>query len=98
MSQSGIRTSMHVKKAKPNSHPPVVVLPYSGEDLMYKPLRKSFLDTKIIMDFGGKWFFLWIVIILRPNGNPSLLVTNKILQLTLSDDPWTAGASCKGLI
>ena len=44
----------HVKKAKPNSHPPVVVLPYSGEDLMYKPLRKSFLDTKIIMDFGGK--------------------------------------------
>ena len=54
MSQSGIRTSMHVKKAKPNSHPLVVVLAYSGEDLMYKPLRKSFLDTKIIMDFGGK--------------------------------------------
>ena len=54
MSQSRIRTSMHVKKAKPNSHPPVVVLPYSGEDLMYKPLRKSFLDTKIIMDSGGK--------------------------------------------
>ena len=44
----------HVKKAKPSSHLPVVVLPYSGEDLMYKPLRKSFLDTKIIMDFGGK--------------------------------------------
>ena len=54
MSQSGITTSMHVKKAKPNSHLPVVVLPYSGEDLMYKPLRKSFLDTKIIMDSGGK--------------------------------------------
>ena len=27
-----------MKKAKPNSHPPVVVLPYSGEDLMCKPL------------------------------------------------------------
>ena len=54
MSQSGITTSMHVKKAKLNSHLPVVVLPYSGEDLMYKPLRKSFLDTKIIMDSGGK--------------------------------------------
>ena len=48
----------HVKKAKPNSHPPVVVLPYSGEDLMYKPLRKSFLGTKIFMDFGGKKFFV----------------------------------------
>ena len=30
-----------MKKGKPNSHPPVVVLPYSGEDLldlMCKPL------------------------------------------------------------
>ena len=44
----------HVKKAKPNSHPSVVVLPYSGEDLMYKPLRKSFLGTKIIMNLGGQ--------------------------------------------
>ena len=47
-----------MKKAKPNSHSPLVVLPYSGEDLMYKTLRKSFLGTKIFMDFGGKKFFV----------------------------------------
>ena len=44
----------HVKKAKPNVPPPFVVLRYGGEDLMYKPLKKSFLGTKVTMDFGGQ--------------------------------------------
>ena len=62
-----------MKKAKPNVPPPFVVLRYGGEDLMYKPLRKSFLGTKITMDLEVS-SFLWIVIILRSNGNSSLLV------------------------
>ena len=46
------------RKVKLNSHSPVVVLPYSGEYLLYKLLRKSFLSTKMIMDFGGKYFLV----------------------------------------
>ena len=68
-----------MEKAKPNSHPPVVVLPYSGEDLTYKPPR-IFLGVQRLSCILEVSSFSWILIILRPNAIFSLVVTEKILQ------------------